>query len=37
MNYVVANDVKRTFHREYNGVRIGFVGLDQLIAYLSKD
>lgn len=37
VNYVVANDVKRTFHREYNGVRIEFVGLDQLIAYLSKD
>jgi len=36
-NYVVANDVKRTFRREYNGLIVEFVSLDQLISNLSND
>jgi len=36
-NLVVANDVNRTFHRDYNGLIIEFVSLEQLISNLSKD
>lgn len=36
-NYVTANDVKRTFRREYNGLIVEFVSLEQLIWNLSKD
>ena len=36
-NYVVANDVKRKFRREYNGLIVEFVSLEQLIRNLSKD
>lgn len=36
-NYVIANDVKRTFRREYNGLIVEFVSLEQLIWNLSKD
>jgi len=36
-NYVTANDVKRTFRREYSGLLVEFVSLEQLIWNLSKD
>lgn len=36
-NYVAANDVKRKFRREYNGLIVEFVSLEQLIRNLSKD
>jgi predicted AAA+ superfamily ATPase len=36
-NYVIANDVKRTFRRVYNGLVVEFVSLEQLIRNLSKD
>lgn len=36
-NYVTANDVKRTFRREYDGLIVEFVSLEQLIWNLSKD
>jgi len=36
-NYVAANDVKRKFRREYNGLIVEFVSLERLIWNLSKD
>ena len=35
-NYVVANDVGRRFSREYNGLVVEFVNLDQLILLLTQ-
>lgn len=35
LNFVVAYNVSRPFHRSYNGVIVEFVNLDQLISYLS--
>jgi hypothetical protein len=36
-NYVVAADVARPFEREYRGLNVEFVGLDDLVTRLSQD
>ena len=35
-NYVVANDVEHSFRREYSGITIEFVNLEQLISSFKK-
>lgn len=34
-NYVVASDVERVYHREYDGVRLEFVSLSELVSSLA--
>jgi len=36
-NYVVASDIDRGYRRNFDGVEIGFVGLDGLVAALATD